>query len=490
LAFYFLGVFLLSSGKRQLKFFWFLAVCIGIGFYTYTAWPVVAVMVALPIILKTRHQIPESIKKLIAFILIPLLLSVPLIHARLSTGGTSYLQNLWGHPAGLDYVEALFWNGLGITQDDPSKFGWLNPCLGALFLIGFLELWRFRLSKIAQWSLLAVFLFLLPGVFTNYVEMYRIIPLLPVIAVLAALGIHALLSQRVLSNEKKIIFFILLAVLSLGLDIYHYCGSGQFQDWNYFIRNKRHWMTVDFSRAYQQLNAARDRGLRFGVLSDLNNNNANQTLDIVSSPLDAFQKPVSENPSVQSAVLLINCNYEPFLKREFPDSRWTWLSPDLPNDYGGLTLGFIPLDSHTGPILERWKKANGIFKQNNDLYMEHISGQSVDPILNDLYAHYALFQGDRFLESVFWEKVAFYEEFQMKIPEAVAALKKAAQDGYAAAELYNKLGVLTALLGNQEEAEGYFEKALCCPVNRTTAAENLKRLQGMEKGKLSPLADS
>jgi Flp pilus assembly protein TadD len=83
------------------------------------------------------------------------------------------------------------------------------------------------------------------------------------------------------------------------------------------------------------------------------------------------------------------------------------------------------------------------------------------------------------LESVFWEKVAFYEEFQMKIPEAVAALKNGTKDGYDAAQFYNKLGVLFTLFANKEEAKSYFEKALKCQVNRTTAAENLKRLETM-----------
>lgn len=479
LVFYFLGIFLSSSSKKQVNFFWLLAICVGIGFYTYTAWPVVAVMTVLPVVLRTQYRLPGSAKRLIGFILIPLILALPLICARFSTGGVTYIQGLLGRSAGLDYLEALFWNGLGITRVDPSKLGWLNPCLGALFLIGFLELWRFRLSRISQWLLFAFLLFLLPGILTNNFDMARIIAVLPLICVFASMGMLAIISETPLPKTKKNIFFILLAVLSLGLDVYHYAGPGQFQDWDYFVSNKRHLMAVDFSRAYPILEAAHKNGVSLLILSNLNNNNLDQTLNVVSSPFGETYGPFFLNQSAQKAAILVNCNYESFLKREFPDSDWIWLSPDFSNDYGGLVLGFVPINSHTRKTLERWKKADQVFNQNNEIYMEFISQQSVDSILKDLYAHYPVFRGDRFLESVFWEKVAFYEEFQMKIPEAVAALKNGTKDGYDAAQFYNKLGVLFTLFANKEEAKSYFEKALKCQVNRTTAAENLKRLETM-----------
>jgi hypothetical protein len=309
--------------------------------------------------------------------------------------------------------------------------------------------------------------------------MARIIAVLPLICVFAAVGMLAIISETTLTKTKNILFFILLAVLSLGLDVYHYAGPGQFQDWDYFVSNKRHLMAVDFSRAYPILEAAHKNGVSLLILSNLNNNNLDQTLNVVSSPFDEADRPFFLNQSAQKAAILVNCNYEPFLKREFPDSKWIWLSPDLSNDYGGLVLGFVPINSHTRKTLGRWKRADEVFNQNNEIYMEFISQQSVDLILKDLYAHYPVFRGDRFLESVFWEKVAFYEEFQMKIPEAVAALKNGIKDGYDAAQFYNKLGVLFALFANKEEAKGCFEKALNCPVNRTTAAENLKRLETM-----------
>jgi hypothetical protein len=271
----------------------------------------------------------------------------------------------------------------------------------------------------------------------------------------------------------------LLAFLSLGFDIYHYLGPGQFNDWNFWISNKRHFEYVDFSRAYPLLESAHRNGLSLSMLLNLNNNNLDQTLNVVSCPFEEAGRPEQLGQPGQKAALLVNSNYEPFLKKEFPDSQWTWLSPDLPNDYGGFALGFIPVNPDNEKILERWKKADDIFKKNNDLYLEYTTAQDIDLILKDLYAHYSIFKGDRFLESVFWEKVAFYEEFQNRIPEAMMALKNGAQEGYPSAQFFNELGDLSAFFGKKEEAEVYFKKAIVCPVNRTTAAEKLKQLKAI-----------
>jgi hypothetical protein len=480
LVFYLLGASLLPPPHRRAKFFWLLALCIGIGFYSYTAWPVVAAMAVLPIFLQTKSEFPPAVKKLIAFILIPLILVLPLIHARLSAGGTIYIQGLLaGRPAGLDYLEALFWNGLRITRADPSNMGWLNPCLGALFLIGFLEVWRYRLFPWAKWVLWAFLIFLLPGILTNFFEIYRITADLPLICLLAALGFNAILSQFHFSKWKNIFIFFLLAFLSLGLDIYHYEGPGQLNDWNYWISNKRHFEFVDFSRAYPILETAHRNGTPLSIMIALNNNNnCDQTLNVVTTPFDNVSNLGALNHSDQKAALLVNGNYEPFLKKEFPDSEWTWLSPDLPSDYGGFMLGFIPINSSTVKILERWKKADDAFKRNNKILMDSVP-DSADAGLKDLYAQYPIFHGDRFLESVFWDKVAYFEEYQNKIPEAVVALKNAAKDGYATAQFYSELGDLFAFNGYKKEAEGYFEKAIRCPVNRTTAVEKLKQLKSI-----------
>lgn len=479
LVIYLLGGSLVSPIHRRAKFFWLLALCIGIGFYSYTAWPVVAVMAALPMFLKTKSEFPPAVKKLIAFALIPLIVLLPLIHARLSAGGTTYIQSLLtGHPAGLDYLEALFWNGLRITMADPSTMGWLNPCLGALFLIGFLEVWRHRSFPWAQWVLWVFLLFLLPGALTNFFEIYRITAELPLICLSAALGFNAILSQFHFSKWKNIFVFFLLAVLSLGLDIYHYDGPGQLNDWDYWISNKRHFEFVDFSRAYPILERAHKNGTPLSLLINLNNNgNFDQTLNVVVSPFKEASPFGVLNQPVPEAALLVNCNYEPFLKKEFPNSRWTWLSPDLPDDYGGLMLGFVPVNSSTDKILERWKKADEVFNQNNQIYME--SDIDANSNIKDLYAHYSIFHGDRFLESVFWEKVAYYEKYHNKIPEAVAALKNSVKYGYATAQFYCELGDLFAFNGYKKEAEGYFEKAIECPVNRTTAAGKLKQLNSI-----------
>jgi tetratricopeptide (TPR) repeat protein len=300
---------------------------------------------------------------------------------------------------------------------------------------------------------------------------------LPLICLLAGLGFNAILSEFHLSKWKNIFVFFLLAFLSLGLDIYHYDGPGQLNDWDYWISNKRHFESVDFSRAYPILETAYKNGKPLSLLINLNNNNNyDQTLNVVTSPFENAAGSGTLNHSGQKAALLINSNYEPFLKKEFPNSDWKWLSPDLPNDYGGFTLGLIAVDSGNEKIVERWKKADDAFKRNNWIFMESISDPA-DKGLKDLYAQYPVFHGDRFLESVFWDKVAFYEEYRADIPAAIAALENGEKDGFPSAQLFEETGELFGYLGKKEEAGEYFEKAIDCPVNRTTAAENIKNLK-------------
>jgi hypothetical protein len=356
--------------------------------------------------------------------------------------------------------------------------GFLNPCLGALFLIGFLELWRFRLFPWAKWVLCAFFLFLLPGAVTNFFEIYRITADLPLICLLAALGFNAILYQFHFSKWKNIFVFFLLAFLSLGFDVYHYEGPGQLNDWDYWIGNKRHLDSVDFSRAYPILENEHRKGAPLLMLLNLNNHDADQTINVITSPFNEAGRFGALNQTAQEAAILVNGNYEPFLKKELPDSQWTWLSPDIPNDYGGLMLGFVPVDSRTSEILQRWKKADDVLNQNNEDFIESTSQPSA-VALKGLYAHYPVFQGDRFLESVFWDKVAFYEVFQKSMPEAVAALKKGITAGYPSAQFFNELGDLFAYFGYKKEAEDYFKKAIKCPVNRTTAVEHLKHLKSI-----------
>jgi hypothetical protein len=302
--------------------------------------------------------------------------------------------------------------------------------------------------------------------------------ILPLVCVLAALGVRTLLSKTTLSHGKNITVFLLLAVFSLGLDIYHFDGPGQLCDWNHWVSNKGHFDSVDFSRAYPILESVHKSGRPLWVLSHLHNNNYDQTFNIASGPFDEAGHPDVLNQSNLTAALLVNCNYEPFLRKEFPESQWMWLSPELDNDYGGFALVFIPVNSRTEKILERWKRADEVFSQNNGIYLESPSDDNTE-ILKDLYAHYSIFRGDRFLESIFWGKVAYYEEIKTHIPEAAASLKKGIRNGYPAAQFYNQLGDLSAFSGNKEEAKGYFEKAMGCPVNRTTAVEHLKLLKTM-----------
>lgn len=214
------------------------------------------------------------------------------------------------------------------------------------------------------------------------------------------------------------------------------------------------------------------------MLLNLNNKNSERTLDVAVYDYDETHVEDKPQRTVSRVVLLINSNYESFLKKRFLSSDWKWLSPDLPSDYGGFMIGFIPMAPENEPTLKRWKEADVIFQENDRLYDQYPRSGNLQPVLDDLASHYEAFKGDPFLESVFWAKAAFYEFQKGNVPGTLAALDNALQRGYPVAYLFNEKGVLLAQQGKTKAAERELRKAMACPVNRTSAWDNLQSLEG------------
>jgi hypothetical protein len=487
---YYLGTFLNQRSEKKNGYFWLLAVGVGLGFYSYPAWPVVAVMVGLPVLYTEARS--ASQRFLVGWVLLVLALVSPLFLARFSPGGLCYVQSLWGKTSFLNYLGALFWNGFKGDPGNLLVLGYWDPCFGALVLTGLLESWRYRSSKWVQWVWAASFLFLLPGALTNHVEIGRITALLPVSVLMALWGLEGMGRIFPSQSRGKTVLISGLVLLSTGFYLVRLWGPEEKADQTAYGLNKAHWISMDYAKAYHVLKKESETEPCFLVFENLNNATRDQTLNILSFPFDATRNPRWKGRPAREAALLVNCNYEPFLRKMFPDSKWTWLSPGLPADYGGLLLGFIPVNPATEKQLDRFGKAEEVLRENDVLRMKlFLSPQQAAPILlRDLDAHFSVFQADPFLESVFWERKAFYQEYGLNLPEAIRALEKAQATGLDAAQIYNKWGVLAAVRGRKQEAQKCFERALRCPVNRTTAQDNLQRLSGMKEGEIFVLSGS
>jgi tetratricopeptide (TPR) repeat protein len=175
----------------------------------------------------------------------------------------------------------------------------------------------------------------------------------------------------------------------------------------------------------------------------------------------------AENPSlnfrnVQWAGLMANSHYYSFLSKRFPEARWYWVHEGRTRGTEEV-LGIIPITQENFKTLFSWVKAHHYFRQLS-LAFDNISEEktylAADQILNQ---RPSFCQGDRFLESCFWERRAqFYYDyrFELHYNDQVSALRQAIDKGYPAAHLYYDLGCLLLRKGNFERARSNFQTAL------------------------------
>jgi hypothetical protein len=329
---------------------------------------------------------------------------------------------------------------------------------------------------------LAGFLFFLPGALTAQVESKRIIMLFPLLIVVAAGGIQALVCGWAADKKGRFAAVGALLFLSGLLDAYHYFGP--YQDWKTFASNPNHWTSIEVKRARDLLEESAKSGKRFLVLDHFGANFKDRTFEVAAASLDASNHPDWPASSVQQAALITNVNYKPFLEKRFPGSQWTWLCPDLPDDDGGLTLGWIPVNDSTRPTLEAWAKADRDFQVTTDALAYLLPYQSPKNLVDQLENQEGEFKDDPFLRSVWGEKVAYFislepEEDSQRAYEAL----RTAVTGYPAAQLYDKMGILLMEEGNGTQALRAFQSAQKSPFHQTSAARNMELLQAAMKSR-------
>ncbi len=457
-----------------------LGIALGAGFYIYAACPMMILAVLIAVGFQTNFKKIEKAKSLFKILAITALITAPMATSRLSSGGMSYILDLLSIRMVSRYLAALFFNGFGSVPYGPAWGGILNSLLSACFAVGIIESMKWRREPMIQWLALAGFLFFLPGSLTSHLELHRTVLLFPLLTLVACFGIQSLLSSLGKKDSLRITVMAAFLGISILLDLYHYFGP--YQDWKTFAANRNHWISIQMNRAYQILETKFQEGDRFWVFDHLNNNNKDHTFEVAVYPLDASRTPVMAVQSVEQVALITNYNYKPFLEKRFPDAHWIWLCPDLPEDDGGLMLGWIPFNASTQFILRKWLAADRQFQKIMDESSYFPPHVSFEKVLKDLLEQEKDWTADPFLRSQWGERVALYTLLEPGPDPAVAvtALRKAVT-GYPAANLYNTLGILYVQMGNGPEAEKAFLAAEKAPIDQTSAAQNLSLLQAITK---------
>lgn len=472
-----------------------LGLSLGLGFYTFVSWPVVALVVGAGFLALWSSRFPsrQRIATLIYFCSTILLMVAPFLWTVLTKGYGHYVLNLIAeNPAhflmdqwkiSFSYLSSILW---GMDRQfftyQPVWGGYLNPLLGALFFLGFLEVLQNRGRGIPRWLIFGFFLFLLPGLLTRERETFRIAPLIPVLLVLVVLGWNRLM--KITSPKRTLLATVLLLILALGFDlhhlsVYHHLWDSQ-DSWKGYAKSRER---CEANRILGTISHQYGSGLVFSNfvpgLSDL-------TLDVADNSYNAMNNPSLSADKAQWAAVLINVNDRPFLDKRFGSSKAFALSKEVMAPDGGWMLWIVPLTPKNRGDFGRWIKANYVLGPFIESNLGQLHDESYEKTITSLMIVEPYFQGDPFLETVYWEKMSDLYLKQAilgsgqpdprRLDQGIGALNNALSLGYPSAHLYNHLGNLWLLRQNEQEARKAFQNACRTPLNLTDSTDRLKSI--------------
>jgi len=368
---------------------------------------------------------------------------------------------------------ALFW-GCDIQNSyGPVWGGMLNPVSGSLFFVGIFELVRHRKNYLFKWVLVSFFVFMIPGLITSHFEIFRNSMIFPFLLLICALGAFSLL-ERINLNHRGLCILV-VCLVAAPLDFVHLLKS------NHSIPNS------NYKQAFDVLNQVQKK---FGpglILLDFKPDTWDQTLSMTTYPFNAAQNSTL-NPSESRWLAFIeNVHYKPFLAQKFKKSTAVDLGPDDYWNQGNSTLFVIPIDSQFRSTSQKWLNINQLFHSMNVDVLFNCSSASLPQLYNNLSNAGKLMKGDRFLESIYYEKTMFFHRNHMDSTQMLSYLNAGLEKGYPLPHLLVTKGLLLSYMGRKKEAETALQKAIASPLNQTDAKEVLQAVKKYKKLSLKRL---
>ena len=435
-----------------------LGILSGLGFYTYAVWPVVFLSISIVIFFQVWKH-PRNKAAFFFYGLTALLISTPLFLAYLSKNGTVHLQDEFLRQSLLrstaNYFQMFFWKG-GYCFNGPVWGGVFNPLEGALIFLGVVSLVVDFKKTYSQWIFLTGFLFILPGILSNTVEICHIVQLFPLFSLIAVLGIQKIIAGLPSTLHWKGTVVLFLAILILNL--YHWLGP--FQSWNSLPPEQRDWVPIEYYQAYKIIKEKSFESGPLDIFSEFTLDFYNKTLNIACFPLDALQNPKLSSSTPVWSALLVNKYYAPFLKSRFPRSEWFLLKKDDIRYHSDLALGLIPNDSMKPDELDAWKKADGVLRNLNLQLKAKTSPIPWVEIKNLFLESSKIFESDPFLSSIFWEKIALLDANRVDYGDTAQDFQRSIHFGYPAANLFYNLEMTLERNGQVNKAKRVLKEAI------------------------------
>jgi hypothetical protein len=468
-----------------------LGVWTGLGFWTYLAWPVVALSIGLVVfalIVHGKRKTQERRPKWIFFTAL-LLVFLPFVvafgrHDFVSHFSSYSILNSWFSSREkffvfIDALNSLFWGYWSQgTIYVPNQGGLLNPLAGVFFLAG---LWAWGKSATIpfKWVLFGLILFLAPGIFSHTLQIQRINQMFPLVAAAMAAGMAFFLG-RVSNPRMRMIWLSIFITLSAVWD-----GSRLVQKVKSYEAE-----SLPYRTAYQILRAVnRDWGPGL-IFTEFGSGRHGcdplyQGLEAATSPWNTAQNPRFNWKDAHWAALLTNVNFKPCLEKRLPGSRWFDLPGSEDPNEGPLVLAVAALsfpDPHQGPDWGVWVKAERWLRQVSLDTNNIFDPSTYQPVYEKILRVDPSVLADDFLAACYWLRLSdFYYryDFSGHFDLQVEALQKAIR-ACPAAHLNFDLGCLLLRKHHYPESREALEKALCAPVNESGARQVLDLLNRMD----------
>jgi len=442
----------------------FFGIWCGLGTFTFTSWLVVLLGFFIAVLTLFYKK---KAKEILYFVISISLAGLPFIYAIYKEGyghhllDSSNVGELFSRNhqvvTHLSYITCLFWGSLQANASyGPTWGGILNPLLASAFFIGFVELIKNIRTPFSRWTLFAFSICLLPALLAgDYVELNRILQILPILLLVVVLGLEKLILE---GSESKLNINLILVILFLStiLDFNHLNGA---VIKSYFQIGNKPALNSDLS-IYEILdNEQKTKGPGL-IFTDFLPLKYGHSLKVATYPFNGAANPNIDPSSVRWAGIITNVYYQPFLSKRFPCSSWYWPGGDLTSMKGGLMVGIVDVKHDNLQEFDHWVKAHSLFSQFNlEAEKSFNNERDYQNSLRHLASSLPAFEGDRFLEACYWEWSSqyFYDPLQ---EGNVAALKKAVERGYPAVHLYQMISDCLIVEKRFTEAQYMSTKAI------------------------------
>lgn len=465
----------LSVGLSRDKLAVVLGFWLGLGYYIW--------VVAIPVIfilasgfLWTWARCPsKKLRTLAAFGVPLLLLSLPVgaqlfsnissghIHNYLVTNRSNFLS--YQLVVSFSYLTVFLWGPIDKSYFNfgPLWGGFLNPFLGSAFLLGIIELFRFRRKPIFYWVVGIFLTCLLPGLLSNTSEMMRVLTTLPFCLILAALGLKKFLDN--FSPQKRMAILTMILSCSMTLDFYHLWGP--YHRWAVPDKDTAGSKSPEHFQAFQILEKLEQKNGAGLIFSDFYYNVFDQSLYVAAYGFNAAVNPkLDPSHAKWTAILLAPWDMD-VIQHRFPSAVFYNVSEGLHRTrQGEMWMAVVPLSGKSGKAIIGWidcyREIQGLFAE----YPYNVSNPSYGKVLADLWKDYDHAPQEPFIRNSLMEKIidASYQSSDISGAQPLLSLPLKAlwhppffNRRYALT--FHRLGTFAASQGKYAEAREAFERA-------------------------------